>query len=149
MGLAAEHPMKILLLADGSKHAARAARYLAAHLSDYASPPAVRVLTVHRPLPYPHAAAVVGRKAIETYQREECEAALAPATRVLDKAGIAYGADWRLGEPVDEIAAYVKRNRIDLVVMGSHGHGAIANLALGSTTTKVLAVLKAPVLIIR
>jgi nucleotide-binding universal stress UspA family protein len=33
--------------------------------------------------------------------------------------------------------------------MGSRGHGAIANLALGSTTAKVLAAIKTPVLIVR
>jgi len=34
-------------------------------------------------------------------------------------------------------------------VMGSHGHGALANLTLGSVSTKVLARCGVPVLLVR
>ena len=37
----------------------------------------------------------------------------------------------------------------DLIVMGSHGHGAIANLVLGSVANKVVALSKVPVLLVR
>jgi nucleotide-binding universal stress UspA family protein len=33
--------------------------------------------------------------------------------------------------------------------MGSHGHGAVANLVLGSVATKVIAACKTPVLLVR
>jgi nucleotide-binding universal stress UspA family protein len=33
--------------------------------------------------------------------------------------------------------------------MGSHGHTALKSLALGSATTRVIAMLKAPVLVVR
>jgi nucleotide-binding universal stress UspA family protein len=36
-----------------------------------------------------------------------------------------------------------------MIVMGSHGHGALANVVLGSVTTKVLAIATVPVLIVR
>jgi len=36
-----------------------------------------------------------------------------------------------------------------MIVMGSHGHGALQNLVMGSVATKVLAVTKVPVLIVR
>jgi len=36
-----------------------------------------------------------------------------------------------------------------LVMMGSHGHGALANLVTGSVATKVLALSKVPVLLVR
>lgn len=46
------------------------------------------------------------------------------------------------GRPFAEIIAYAKENKIDLIVLGTHGRGAIAHALLGSTTEKV--VRKAP-----
>ena len=37
----------------------------------------------------------------------------------------------------------------DLLVMGSHGHGNVGNLVMGSIATKVLAGCKVPVLLVR
>ena len=47
------------------------------------------------------------------------------------------------------IAKLAEDGRFDMVVMGSHGHGAWANLVMGSVTTQVLANCKVPVLIVR
>ena len=141
--------MKILLAADGSEYTKRAARHLARHLGWFARAPEVHLLHVRPPLPYPRAAAYVGKAAVEKYEREESEAALAVAERVLRKAGIAYESEWRVGDVAATIRDYAKKNGIDLVVLGSHGHGALANLALGSVATKVIATSKQPVLIVR
>ena len=43
----------------------------------------------------------------------------------------------------------MKENGIDMVVLGSHGHGAFTNLALGSAATKLIATLDTPMLVIR
>ncbi len=47
-----------------------------------------------------------------------------------------------VGRPFAEIIAYAGEHDIDLVVMSSHGHGALAAMILGSVTEKV--VRKAP-----
>jgi nucleotide-binding universal stress UspA family protein len=141
--------MKILLAADGSPYTQAAARQLARHVGWFAEPPEVHVVHVHAPIPYPGAAAVAGKSAVQKYQREESEAALAVAEGELGKARIAYRSSWRVGEVARELADYVKANQIDLVVMGSHGKGALANLALGSIATKCIATLEVPVMIVR
>lgn len=141
--------MKILLAADNSEFTRRAAHHLVKHLTWFAEPPEVLVLHVHPPIPYPGAAAMAGKAAVDKYLREDSEAALRMATRVLDKAKIAYTASWTTGNVAKEIAAAVKKNKVDLVVMGSHGEGALSNLVLGSVATKVIATLKTPVLIVR
>jgi nucleotide-binding universal stress UspA family protein len=71
------------------------------------------------------------------------------ATKELDKAKVAYKASWTTGNVAEQIAASVKKNRVDLVVMGSHGEGALSNLVLGSVATKVIATIKTPILIVR
>lgn len=47
-----------------------------------------------------------------------------------------------MGRPFAEIIAYAREHNINLIVMGTHGRGAIAHVLLGSTTEKV--VRKAP-----
>jgi len=44
----------------------------------------------------------------------------------------------RVGRPFSEIIRYARENEIDLIVMGTHGRGAIAHMLLGSTTEKVV-----------
>lgn len=141
--------MNILLAADGSVYTKRAVKYLVQHLADFSRKPTIHVLTVHSPLPYPGVAANVGKKQLEKYQREECEAVLAMATRELKKGRLDATTAWSVGDIPTQVNAYVKRHDIDLLVMGSHGHGAFANLVLGSTATKILASTKVPVMIVR
>jgi nucleotide-binding universal stress UspA family protein len=141
--------MKILLAADGSEYTKRAALHLVKHLGWFAKPPEIHLLHVRPPIPYPGAAARAGKKAVDEYERAESLKALAVAEKMLDKAGIKYRSSWRMGDIATAIADHVKKQGIDLVVIGSHGHGALASLALGSVAMKVIASVKVPVLIVR
>ena len=138
--------MKILLAADGSAHTQIVARQLVSHLQWFAKPPEVHVVHVHAQIPYPGSAAAA---AVEKYQRDESLAALRVAEKELVKAGIEYTSAWQVGEVAAELARYVKAHGIDLVVIGSHGHGALANLALGSVVTKCIATLDVPIMVVR
>ena len=141
--------MRILLAADGSKFTKRAAKYLVEHASMFRSKPEITVLNVRPPLPYKGAAAVVGKEAVARYYREDSRAALSTACGILDKAGLRHESTWVVGDIAGEIGAQAKKLGADLIVMGSHGEGALANLVMGSVTTKVLATCKIPVLVVR
>lgn len=141
--------MKILLAADGSEYTRKAAKHLVKHLSWFSQPPEVVVLYVHPALPYPGAARAAGRKAVAKYERETSEQALQVARKQLDKGGVAYEAKWVCGDVAREIAAFVKKEKVDLVVMGSHGSGAFMNLALGSVASKLISTLTVPVMVVR
>ena len=54
-----------------------------------------------------------------------------------------------VGDPVDEIVAYADSEDVDLIVIGSRGHGALASALLGSVSRKVLSESKRPVAIVR
>jgi nucleotide-binding universal stress UspA family protein len=43
-----------------------------------------------------------------------------------------------MGRPFAEIVGYARTQNVDLIVMGTHGRGAIAHVLLGSTTEKVV-----------
>jgi nucleotide-binding universal stress UspA family protein len=140
--------MKILLAADGSSYTRAAARYLARHAKSLGQPLAVHILHVCPPIPYPGAAAVAGRKAIDGYQRDESLKALLVAEKELDKAGVAFSSSWSVGEAAEQIALCARETKADLIVTGSRGHSALANLALGSVTTRLLATAATPVLVV-
>jgi nucleotide-binding universal stress UspA family protein len=142
--------MKILLAVDGSDYTKRAALFLATLVGELRKPPEIHLLTVHAPLPYAGAAtAVAGASAVKSYHEEECKAALLVAESLLAKAGLEYESSWTTGDIGEAIAGYEEKKGIDLIVMGSHGHGALRNLALGSVADAVLRAAKCPVTIVR
>jgi nucleotide-binding universal stress UspA family protein len=138
--------MNILLAADSSDYTKRAARYLVENVGLLASKPVIHVLHVQPAFPYPGSA---GKKAIALYQREESERELAPAVKILTKGGLRIKSSWVVGDCAECIRDYVKKHDIQLIAMGSHGHGALAGMVMGSFANKIVASLKTPVLIVR
>lgn len=53
------------------------------------------------------------------------------------------------GRPFVEIIRYAKKHEIDLIVIATHGHGALASMLLGSVTEKVVRKAPCPVLTVR
>ncbi len=53
------------------------------------------------------------------------------------------------GTPEDQIADYVGKQAIDLLVMGAYGHSRIRHLLIGSTTTEMIRRCRIPVLLFR
>lgn len=139
--------MKILIAADGSKFTTQAVNYLVKH-GDQFGEAQLTLLNVHPPIPG-RPAAHLGRAVVQEYYADECERALTPARRALTKAGLGFTDTWMVGDPGDEIAAFAAKGKYDMVIMGSHGHGVLANLVLGSVAARVLAGCKVPVLVIR
>lgn len=54
-----------------------------------------------------------------------------------------------VGTAFVEIVRYAKENDIDLIVIGTHGRGAIAHMLMGSTAEKVVRKASCPVLTVR
>ena len=141
--------MKILLAADGSDYTRKAAAHLVKLLAWFKEKPEVFVHTVRPPLPYPGAIAAIGKKAVEDYEREEAQKALEVATRELQGAGVNAKVSFSVGDIASEIRNVAHANKVDLVVIGSHGHNALKGLALGSVATKLIAALDEPVMVVR
>lgn len=62
--------------------------------------------------------------------------------------GVACRSEVRFGLPADEILSAAKESGAMLVVMGSHGHGALYHLFTGSVVTGVLRRVECPVLVV-
>jgi nucleotide-binding universal stress UspA family protein len=55
----------------------------------------------------------------------------------------------KIGNPVDEILLEVENNSYDMVVMGAHGQGLLADTLMGSVSRRVVRRCKTPVLVVR
>jgi nucleotide-binding universal stress UspA family protein len=141
--------LKILLAVDGSETALRATKRLVAHLAWFKAKPEVHLVTVHLAVPLAgRVSTVLGHGAVEKYYKEEEEAALQPARAVLRDAGLNVIEHTAVGEPAEHIVRICKAHGCDMIYMGTRGMGAVRNLVLGSTATKVLHVAEVPVTLV-
>ena len=140
--------MKILLAVDGSPYTKKMLAYLATHNELFTPGNDYTVFTVQPTLP-PRARAAVGKEIVDHYYAEEAEKILAPVTKFLLRHDIDAKSSWKVGHAGESIAKLADSGKFDLVVMGSHGHGTVLNLVMGSVATQVLAHCRVPVLLVR
>jgi nucleotide-binding universal stress UspA family protein len=142
--------LKILVPVDGSESAVRATRKLVDTLAWYREAPAIELCTVHLPVPrVPNMGAFVSHEMVQKYYADESDAMLAPSRGVLDEAGVAYEAVRLVGPIAETIAEHATKVGADMIFMGTRGMSALANVALGSVTTRVLHLAHVPVLLVR
>ncbi|PIT77075.1 universal stress protein [Limnohabitans sp. G3-2] len=140
--------MKILLAVDGSEFTKKMLAYLTTHETLFGPHHSYTLLTVSPQLP-PRARSVVGKDVVEAYQRDEAEKVLSPVTKFLLRHGIDAKTVSKIGHAGETISKVADSGKFDLLVMGSHGHGTLGNLVMGSVATQVLAHSKVPVLLVR
>jgi nucleotide-binding universal stress UspA family protein len=140
--------LKILVAVDGSPYTKRMLAYLAAH-DEWLGDAHHYTRAAHRA---PGAAARCrgARQAgLKDYYEDEAEKVFKPIRSFFAKQGIkaTYVVQGRIGGRHHR--HHGRQGRFDLLMMGSHGHGTLTNLVMGSVATKVLANCSTPVLLIR
>lgn len=140
--------MNILLAVDGSAFTKKMLAYIAAHDEFLGPHHQYTAICVQTPLPA-RARAALGKDVVDDYHAEHTEKVLAPVEKFLARKGIELKRIAKVGTAGDVIAKTANAGDYDLLVMGSHGHGALATLVMGSVTTQVLANSTVPVLIVR
>jgi nucleotide-binding universal stress UspA family protein len=143
----------ILVPTDGSDHALKAAHEatalahaIGARITAYYAGP-------HFPGLYMGDGLIINPNAVEEHKRAVAEIAqryLDAIGAIVRKAGVKFSGVHTLAEvPWAAIVQAAAEHGCDLIVMASHGHGALGSLLLGSQTIKVLAHTKLPVLVCR
>lgn len=140
--------MKILVAVDGSSYTKRMLGYLTAHAEWLVASHDITVLTVNPQIP-PHAAAMLDRELLDSYYVDESEAVFKPIRTFFAKQGVTAKFVRKTGHAAETIAKTADAGKFHLLMLGSHGHGALASMVTGSVTTKVLARCKTPILVIR
>lgn len=140
--------MKILIAADGSIYTERMLAHLA--MQDVWLDRAHRYTVVHcvEPLP-PRAGAYLEADVRRLYYASESERVFEPIRTFFKHRGLDVNFVSQVASPAGMIATMAQGDKFDLIVMGSHGHGALAGLLMGSVSTKVLALSRTPVLLVR
>lgn len=140
--------MKILVAVDGSEYTKRMLAYLAAHDEWLGPQHRYTIFTAAMAVP-PRAASALDRALLKSYYADEAERVFKPIRSFLTKQGIDASYVSKVGPAAEAICKQAQTGRFDLILMGSHGHGTLTNLVLGSVASKVLAHSKTPVLIVR
>jgi nucleotide-binding universal stress UspA family protein len=86
---------------------------------------------------------------VSDYLRELSDKELKPAMKVLDASGIKHDMAIVVGNVSREIVSFADKGKYDMIVLGSKGRGAIADLLLGSVAQRVLAHASQPVLLVK
>jgi nucleotide-binding universal stress UspA family protein len=97
----------------------------------------------------PRAAAALDKSVLTAYYEAEADKVFKPIRTFFTKQKLNATFVAKIGNAADNIAAVASKGKFDLLVMGSHGHGTLGNLVMGSVTTKVMAHCETPMLLVR
>ena len=140
--------MRILLAVDGSAYTQKMLNYLATHAELLGDNHQYTAVTVQAALP-PRAHSAVGKEVVDQYYAEEADKVLTPVCEFLAKHNIQATRLSKVGPAGETIAHLAEEGKFDLLIMGTHGHGSLGKLVMGSVSTKVLAHCTVPVLLVR
>ena len=146
---------RILVGVDGSEPSLKAVDFAADLAGKYN---AELILLTAVPHPSPELDPAVEEFArVEHLPVREAELSLTTADIVLDNArrearakGITrISAEPSFGDAAEEIIKASRERQVDLIVVGSRGHGRLAGLLLGSVAQKVVSLAHCPVVVVR
>jgi nucleotide-binding universal stress UspA family protein len=140
--------MNILLAVDGSAYTERVLAYLAAHEEWLGPRHHYTVLHAVMAVP-PRATAMLDPQVLREYYDDEAQQVFEPIRRFMAQHQLNATFVHKVGHAADLIATTARQEHADLLIMGSHGHGSLGNLILGSVATKVMAHCETPVLLVR
>ena len=148
--------MRVGIAVDGSKFGVAAVKYLVRHkelFGEGASFYLINVASDYAGAVMPDMAGMalpaLSESEVLELQKKEFGEAVVPIRPILAKAGLTPKEVCLVGNPGDEIAAFAKKKKLDLVVMGSHGYGRFKSAVMGSTATRIAAQGDVPILLIR
>ena len=141
---------RILIAVDGSSHSAKVAKAAITHAAACKQAPELHLIYVHLPIPtLGGLIKPIGHEALQRYYREEGEDALSSAKKLLDRAKLAYTTHVMVGPIAESLAREATKLKCDLIIMGTHGMGAMSGMLLGSIATKTVHLAPCPVVLVR
>lgn len=146
---------RILVPTDGSKVAQKAARY-AVQLAKETDAEILllsvidkRFMIVSQSIPA-IASPTHLTDPVEDYLRQAAQAYTEEITKLCEKKNVKSKTLIKTGHPVEEIIKEAKKNKADMIVMGSHGKSALKAAVLGSVSMGVMQKdTRIPVLLVR
>lgn len=147
--------LKIGIAVDGSKFGVDAVRFVLRHRELFGAKPDIVLLHVVDAMPpalmtdMGVAMPAYSEDDMRAMQKKAFEAAVAPVRKPFEKTDLAATEVCLVGNPGDELSAYARKKKLDLLVMGSHGYGSFKAAVMGSVATRVAAACDVPLLLVR
>jgi nucleotide-binding universal stress UspA family protein len=139
----------VLIPFDGSESSKRALQYAIDFASEYGRL-SIHLLNVQDPpVVYGDYLTASLLESLGQAALRAADEALIGAREMLDRASLSYTAHTVLGGVAEQVVKAVEHNRCDTVIMGTRGMGAISNLLMGSTATRVVHAVAVPVLLVK
>ena len=147
-GLKSGDVMKILFAADGSTFTTKALTFLVTNKTLIGEADELVVLNVQDAI-----SAQIERKLgspeITAFQTKQADVVLEPIKTFLDQHDVKYRCIWVAGSAADQIIEASKREQVQMIVMGTHGHGLLSRMFMGSVAQRVLADSQIPTLLVK
>lgn len=140
--------MNILLAADGSEYTKKALAFLVTHEGICGPNDELFVLNVQPPVPL-RVQGMLSSAVIYEYYTDEARKVLDPIEHFLKRHELKFRTATVVGSPTKELLAAATREKAQLIVMGTHGHGLIGRALMGSVAQRVVADCEVPVLLVK
>lgn len=141
---------KVLLPIDGSACSLRGVSLVIQKRLHYANPDDLDIHLVNVQPPFSHdVSRFSSHDQMAEFHRDESEKSMRAARELLDAAGAKYTCHYEVGKIAETITGLADSLHCDQIVMGTHGHGALAELLTGSVTAKVVHLSKIPILLVK
>lgn len=148
--------LRVGIAIDGSKYGRAAVRYALKHLPLFGAEASfflINVVSDYAGAVMPDMAGMalpaLSEEEVLELQREEFNEAMEPLRPLFAKAAIKTKEICLVGNPGDEISAFARKRKLDIIIMGSHGYGRFKSAVMGSTATRIAASSNVPLLVIR
>ncbi len=141
---------RILVPTDFSDPAAAALKYGLALAEEFGSTLHL-IHVVPEPYVYPWGTEISTMPLVDLLTQSEAQAGERLKTLVDDRGAMKgrVKTSTAIGTPVDRILQYIADEGIDLIVMGTHGRGAVGHLLLGSVAERLVRRSPVPVLTVK
>ena len=141
---------RILIAVDGSSLSVKVARAAVQQVKARRIKPEAHLIYVHLPVPtLGGLIKPIQHSTLQRYYREEGEDALRAAKKVFDRAKLSCVTHILVGPVAQSLAEEAKKLKCDLIVMGTHGMGAVSGMLLGSVAAKTVHLAPCPVVLVR
>jgi nucleotide-binding universal stress UspA family protein len=148
--------LRVGLALDDSRYSAAALRFVIEQHAVFGARASLHLAHVVEPLPAPLRTALTRARSggvssddVKALQRRAFERVLAPARRLLSAAALPASETMLVADqPGDALAAWAARERLGLLVLGTHGRTALRAALLGSVAMRAAARCSVPLLLV-
>ena len=135
--------MKIILAADGSKFTRKAIAFLL-NQEPWVCEGANEIVVLNVQVRLTSRAVIPA-----AYYKDEAQAVLNPVDRLLTRHNVAHRNVWKVGYPATEIVKLTRKERAQLIVMGTRGRSTLGRVFMGSVAQEVVSASTVPVLLVK